>query len=313
MTFTTPLREASPRSPGWRSLVEAANRCVPCLAVRQLCMDRVGEMIESVFDEFGDQEWDRLLLDLPARVSLEIHVRFLHRHLRVGRILEVGAGPGRFTIELARMGCRVVVGDISQVQLDLNARHVTDAGVDQAVEGRHKLDVRDLSDFADNSFDGVVVYGGPLSYAFEQASDALSECLRVTRPGGVVVGSVMSLAGCARYFLPNFPALLDQVGVDHVSAFLAHGDQRSVPPAHPCRMFTSDQIQAMADGLGAHALAMSASNWLSLGSGDALAQLANDAEAWDAFLDWEETFCAQPGSLNGGTHLLFATQLKTSQ
>ena len=36
------------------------------------------------------------------------------------RVLEVGAGPGRFTIELATIGATIVVGDVSEVQLELN-------------------------------------------------------------------------------------------------------------------------------------------------------------------------------------------------
>lgn len=37
-----------------------------------------------------------------------------------GGVLEVGAGAGRFTVELARLGCSVLVADVSSVQLDLN-------------------------------------------------------------------------------------------------------------------------------------------------------------------------------------------------
>ena len=43
------------------------------------------------------------------------------------RVPEIGAGPCRFTIELARMGCRVVVSDVSGIQLQLKKRYV---GVD---------------------------------------------------------------------------------------------------------------------------------------------------------------------------------------
>lgn len=71
------------------------------------------------------------------------------------------------------------------------------AGCEQYVEDRLLLDVRDLSAFAAGAFDGVVVYGGPISYAFDQAPVALAECIRVTRPGGVVLGR--------RPLLPDVP------------------------------------------------------------------------------------------------------------
>jgi hypothetical protein len=49
-----------------------------------------------------------------------------------------------------------------------------------------------LSRYADGAFDCTVAYGGPISYAFDQAEIAVAKCLRVTRPGGVLLASVMA-------------------------------------------------------------------------------------------------------------------------
>ena len=65
------------------------------------------------------------------------------------RVLEVGAGPGRFTIELARLGARIVVTDISPVQLELNATHVAEEGMASAVERTEVADVCDLTRYSD--------------------------------------------------------------------------------------------------------------------------------------------------------------------
>ena len=51
---------------------------------------------------------------------------------------------------------------------------------------------------------------------------------------------------------------------------------------------------------------MSAGNRLSLAPEPVLGRLSEDPQIWAAFLDWEERFCAEPGALDGGTHLLFA-------
>jgi 2-polyprenyl-3-methyl-5-hydroxy-6-metoxy-1,4-benzoquinol methylase len=131
--------------------------------------------VERYFDELGEKEWDRLEIDRRSRVSLEMHCRFLRRWMAPEtRVLEIGAGPGRFTIELARMGCRVVVSDISGVQLELNKRYVGDAGLSDRVECWQSLDVRDLGEIATGSFDAVLAYGGPLSYVFQDAPRGLS-------------------------------------------------------------------------------------------------------------------------------------------
>ena len=92
------------------------------------------DAVRSYFDALADGEWERLSADLPGRVSFEVHRRFLAQFVEPGmRVLEVGAGPGRFTIELASLGARVAVTDISPVQLDLNRRHVTEAGHEASV------------------------------------------------------------------------------------------------------------------------------------------------------------------------------------
>ena len=133
--------------------------------------DGVPADIEALFDQIGDWEWLRLDSDIRGRVAFALHRRLLARYLTSGmRVLEVGAGPGRFTIALAQMGCRVVVSDVSSVQLALNEEHVNAADVADSIEDRVQLDVRDLSRFGDGSFDAVVAYGGPLSYVFEDAS-----------------------------------------------------------------------------------------------------------------------------------------------
>jgi SAM-dependent methyltransferase len=267
--------------------------------------------VEVLFDEWGEAEWERLASDVRGRVSFEIHRRFLHRFIDPGmRVLEIGAGPGRFTISLTELGGRVFVTDLSAVQLRLNEEHVRAAGADGGVEARARVDVCDLSRFSDGEFDAVVAYGGPLSYVFEDAPDAMAECLRVTRTGGVVLASVMSLVGSARHFLDLFLHDIDVVGLDGFSDFLRHGDQRAIAAAgaHQCRLFSWADVQQLVSGAGGRLIAGSASNWLSLGSEATLQTFERDPALWVRFLDWEERFCQEPGALDGGTHLLFAAE-----
>ena len=58
--------------------------------------------IGQFYDGYGEREWDRLELDPAGRASFHIHAHYLRKHVRSGdRVLEVGAGSGRFTMELA--------------------------------------------------------------------------------------------------------------------------------------------------------------------------------------------------------------------
>ena len=110
------------------------------------------------------------------------------RYVSAGdRVFEAGSGPGRFTLELARIGARIVVGDISSEQLRLHRQKTVE--VESSTEERVVVDIIDLSRFGDGEFDATVCYGGPISYVLERADDAVAELLRVTRPGGYLLSA----------------------------------------------------------------------------------------------------------------------------
>ncbi len=265
------------------------------------------ERVRAHFDAIGDAEWERLAASPRDRVSFELHRRMLAEFVRPGdRVLEIGAGPGRFTIELARLGARVTVTDFSPVQLASNERHIHDAGYDDAVEARFVLDVRDAARLQHNEYDAVVAYGGPLSYVFEDANDAFHQLLYVTRAEGVVLASVMSTVGSFRYFLPLALEEAEQYGGDVYDRVMATGDLRAIPGSHTCQMYRWRDIGLITNGAAGDIVAASASNWMSLGDPDVLAGIEADPERWQWFVDWEARMCREPGALDGGTHILFA-------
>src|SRR5947207_695363 len=143
------------------------------------------ERVASYYDELGEQEWTRFEDGRTPGPSLDVHADYLRRFVREGdRVLDVGAGPGRFTIELARLGADVVVADVSPGQLELNREKVSGAGLEQRVVDRVVADVLDLSHFGEGEFDTAVCFGGPLSYVLDRADDALRQLMRIVRPGG---------------------------------------------------------------------------------------------------------------------------------
>jgi 2-polyprenyl-3-methyl-5-hydroxy-6-metoxy-1,4-benzoquinol methylase len=251
-----------------------------------------------------EEEWQRLVETPAGRVSFQIHRRFLADYIEPGmHILEIGAGPGRFTRELADLGARITVSDLSEGQLSANRQRAETDSFADSVDDWLVLDVRDVSTFDDGSFDAVVAFGGPLSYVFDHADDALRGLLRITQPNGVVLGSVMSLLGSWRHFFASVLDLTDDEN-DHI---LLTGDLRAAQPeGHVCKLYRSSEIAQLITHSGASVLKLSASNWASLDHPDELAVLEGQPERWGKFLDHEAKACAEPGALDGGTHLLFA-------
>lgn len=266
----------------------------------------------AFYDEVGDREWWRFGRSQVDRVNLEMHRRFQARWITRGAtVLEVGAGPGRFTIELARLGARVLVSDLSPVQLAANARHVAEAGEEGAIEGRLELDITDLSSLPDGSFDVVTALGGPLSYVFDSAPRALAELIRVVRPGGLVLLSVMSRWGALHQFFDSF---LDEqrrgYGAAH-EVMTTQGDllgeQQTLPGMtlpHECHLFTWEELEGLFRDASCEIVDAMASGYISLRAEETLASL--EPNEWERLLDWEELACRSAGVIGAGTHILVA-------
>jgi ubiquinone/menaquinone biosynthesis C-methylase UbiE len=97
-------------------------------------------------------------------------------------VLEVAAGPGYLSIEIAKLGiCNKIIGlDISKDFVEIAQRNAKEAGVIEVVEFQHG-NVADIH-FPDNSFDFIVCIAAFKN--FKQPSKALSQIYRVLKSGG---------------------------------------------------------------------------------------------------------------------------------
>lgn len=262
--------------------------------------------VTTAFDAFGDDEWTRH--DSPLNLgTFHTHNRFLDRYVHPGHsVLEVGAGPGRFTIELARLGARIVIADISPRQLQLNRRHVAQEGLESSIVGRTLANVLSLP-FPDGCFDEVVCYG-TLSFLVSRAADALAELVRVTTHGGTLLLSVASRFGTVRALLRGVREEIASDGIDWADVLIASGE---LPAAHtelglPMHLFTWTELESLIERKGCEVLAASSANFLSTADADIVTSFADDPSLRERFLEWELEASGQPGAVDGGTQILAA-------
>jgi SAM-dependent methyltransferase len=170
----------------------------------------------------------------------------------------------------------------------------------------------DRAAFATGSFDAVVCYGGVLSYRFVRADQVIGELLRVTRPGGRVLLSLMSLLGTSRSFLGALLDLTRRHGSEVVDELFASHDQIGViAEGHRFRYYTWASLQALLARHPCTLIDASAANFLAIGNNEELLEpLLHDPHSalWDAYLAWEVECCRQPGAIDAGTHIIAVVQ-----
>ncbi len=115
----------------------------------------------------------------------------IHRYSASGaRILEVGAGTGRYSIALAKEG--MVVTAVELVESNLAVLRENSKGLKNLTP--YQGDATDLSRFADDSFDVTLCFG-PMYHLYEadEVNRAIDEAIRVTKPGGAILFAFISV------------------------------------------------------------------------------------------------------------------------
>jgi ubiquinone/menaquinone biosynthesis C-methylase UbiE len=133
---------------------------------------------------YTDHNEDARFLSKHGQVEYLTTTRYINKYLKPGmRILEVGAGTGRYSIALAKLGCQVDAIELVQHNIDVFKSKLTG---DENITVRQGT-AQDLSFFEDETFD-ITLNLGPMYHLFSPIDKikALAESLRVTKRGGLV-------------------------------------------------------------------------------------------------------------------------------
>ncbi|MFR9751094.1 class I SAM-dependent methyltransferase [Nocardia sp. 004] len=126
-------------------------------------------------------------------------------------LLDIGAGPGTITMDLAAMVTRVTATEIGAAELALSRDLAAERGVTNiefSVQDVHTLT------FPDASFD--VTHAHQVLQHVADPVAALREMKRVTRPGGIVAARDSDYAGFVWW--PALPGLDDWLRLYHTAA-----------------------------------------------------------------------------------------------
>lgn len=140
----------------------------------------VKKLLEEYYSGYDE---DGRLGSRHGSVEYLTTMRYIEKYLRPGmRILEIGAGTGRYSHALAKKGYLVDAVELVEHNIEVFRRNTLGDEKITIVQG----DARDLSGFEDDTYD-ITLLLGPMYHLFtvEDQKQALSEAIRVTKKGGI--------------------------------------------------------------------------------------------------------------------------------
>ena len=217
-------------------------------------------MIDDVSDIAAyynnDPENERTRLE-RHQLEYDLTWRYLEQYLpRQGAILEVGAGTGRYTLELARQGYSVTAVDLSAVEMGLCRQALAEAGLERRVN-LVRADARDLSAVTEREFEAVLLMG-PL-YHLVVAADrtaALQQALERLREGGLIFSAFISRYGILCDLIKNVPDWIENQA--EVRSVLEKGKSPDDYPRGAFRGYFAKvgEIAPLHEGLGFETLVL---------------------------------------------------------
>lgn len=152
------------------------------------------QTIHYLNEFYSHYDEDGRLSKKHGSVEFLTTMRYIGQYIKPGdRVLEVGAGTGRYSHALARQGYTVDAVELIGHNIDV-FQNDTQPGENISITQGNALD---LSAFSDNTYD-ITLLLGPLYHLYtkEDKRQALREAIRVTRPGGVIFAAYVISDGC---------------------------------------------------------------------------------------------------------------------
>jgi S-adenosylmethionine-dependent methyltransferase len=261
--------------------------------------------VQRYYEACVQYEWDRLV---RRRTELAVTLRAFEEYLppSPARIVDIGGGPGRYSIELAKQGYEVTLVDLSRDSLAFARERAQEAGVTLA--GFIHANALDLSALPAGYFDAALLMGSLYHLLTEpDRATAVTETLRLMKPGAPFFA-----AFCARYAQFIYAARKDPAIImdkDAVESLLATGirnidvDNGEWAPAY---FIHPDEVRPFLEPLGLETTTLISCEGLVTAIED-LPGPYNEitGEVWQAWVDLNYRLGKDPCTHGLAAHLLY--------
>lgn len=168
------------------------------------------ENVRDYYDKNAELEWNRL--NNPySRVEYESTLYLIDKYFpKSGHIIDIGSGPGRYSLELLKKEYEVSLLDISKNELDIARSKIEEANL--AAQAYYCKSALELEGIEDESFDGVLVMG-PLYHLhnLKQRQKVLKDTYRILKSKGRALISYINTWGVLRASTSEFPESFNDI------------------------------------------------------------------------------------------------------
>jgi S-adenosylmethionine-dependent methyltransferase len=259
--------------------------------------------VERAYDQDPQYEWDRLD---RHRTEFAVTMRALGDHLPQppAAILDIGGGPGRYAIALARQGYEVTLVDLSQACLDLAGEKAEESAVELA--GYIHGDARRPPDLASGSADAVLLMG-PLYHLLSapHREEALHEARRLLKPDGLIFAAFLARYNVVRFWARQDPLRMVEQQ-ERYERLLATGVHEAAPEGGgftDAYFALPTEISPLMEEAGFHTLDLIACEGVISLMEEKVNALSG--EAWETWVDLNYRLGKDPTVHGAAEHLLY--------
>lgn len=259
--------------------------------------------VEEYYDRHVDREWQRLD---RHRTEFAVTIRAIEDSLPPppADLIDVGSGPGRYSIELAKRGYSLTMVDISSDSLNKANEVAREIGV-KFKETIH-ADALNLGTLNLIEYDAALLMG-PLYHllTFEERYRTVKEILSVLKPLGLVFVSFITRFAPFRQAASDEQEWLPE-NLEYAYEVLKtgiHNEGTEFPQAyfaHP------SEIKPFMESCGFKTLRILGCEGILAGHEEGVNQL--QGEQWQAWVEFNYHIAEEPSLLGASDHILYIGQ-----
>lgn len=269
-------------------------------------------MTENIIDYYSQfDEWGRLDRE-PLEFTINMH--YIKQYLTTSRsVLDNGAGPGKYAMELAKQGYNVTLTDLTPKLVEIAKQKAFELELTEQFNGFHVLNATHLDGIPNEMFDASLMLG-PLYHLQEEEDrvSAVQELYRVTKRDGIVFVAFQSRMRMTitslqfpQYWMPNDS--MDSIHEFYDNGIFNHNDKGRFTGAY---YFNIEEIKPFMESCGFETIDLIASSSINAMLNNEQKQYWKDQGQYEELIEFLINSANDPSILGISSHLLYIGRRK---